>query len=83
VSLAALIAAQRVECGIPHAVSCRALGVSQAWFYKWRRGDPSLRRKRRVETDGRAGAGRSSQAAAPVVHAAGQAGTQGAGRVAA
>ncbi len=24
-----------------------ALGVSQAWFYKWRRGDPSLRRKRR------------------------------------
>jgi hypothetical protein len=48
VSLAALIAAQRVECGIPHAVSCRALGVSQAWFYKWRRGDRSLRRKRRA-----------------------------------
>jgi hypothetical protein len=21
--------------GIPHAVSCRALGVSQAWFHKW------------------------------------------------
>jgi putative transposase len=33
--------------GIPHEVSCRAPGVSQAWFYKWRRGDPSLRRKRR------------------------------------
>jgi transposase InsO family protein len=48
VSLAALIAAQRVECGIPHAVSCRALGVSQAWFYKWRRGDSSLRRRRRA-----------------------------------
>ena len=47
-SLAALIAAQRVEGGIPHAVSCRAVGVSQAWFYKWRRGDPSLRRKRRA-----------------------------------
>ena len=47
-SLAALIAAQRVEFGIPHAVSCRALGVSQAWFYKWRRGDGSLRRKRRA-----------------------------------
>lgn len=47
-SLAALIAAQRVECGIPHAVSCRALGVSQAWFYKWKRGDPSLRRRRRA-----------------------------------
>jgi len=48
VSLAALIAAQRVEYGIPHAVSCRALGVSQAWFYKWRRGDRSLRRPRRA-----------------------------------
>lgn len=46
-SLAALIVAQRAEYGIPHAVSCRALGMSQAWFYKWRRGDPSLRRQRR------------------------------------
>lgn len=45
-SLAALIAAQRVEHGIPHTVSCRALGVSQAWFYKWKRGDRSLRRRR-------------------------------------
>jgi transposase InsO family protein len=48
VSLAALIAAQRVEHGIPHAVSCRALGVSQAWFYKWRSGDGSLQRGRRA-----------------------------------
>jgi putative transposase len=48
VSLAALIAAQRAESGIPHAVSCRALGVSQAWFYKWRRGDGSVRRQRRT-----------------------------------
>jgi transposase InsO family protein len=48
VSLASLVAAQRVEHGIPHAVSCRALGVSQAWFYKWRNGDMSLRRKRRA-----------------------------------
>jgi putative transposase len=47
VSLAALIAAQRVEHQIPHAVSCRALGVSQAWFYKWCHGDGSPRRKRR------------------------------------
>lgn len=46
--LAALIAAQRVEHGIPHAVSCRALGVSQAWFYKWCHGDGSPRRQRRV-----------------------------------
>ena len=47
-SLAALIAAQRDQHGIPHAIACRALGVSQAWFYKWRCGDVSLRRKRRA-----------------------------------
>jgi putative transposase len=47
VSVAALIATQRAEYGIAHAVSCRALGVSPAWFYKWRAGDASLRRKRR------------------------------------
>lgn len=47
-SLAGLIVIQRSEYGIPHAVSCRALGVSQAWFYKWRHGDASLRRKRRA-----------------------------------
>ena len=46
-SLAGVIVAQRAEHGIPYAVSCRALGVSQAWFYKWRTGDGSLRRKRR------------------------------------
>ena len=46
-SLAALIAAQRAEHGIAQAVSCRALGVSQAWFYKWRHGDGSPRRQRR------------------------------------
>jgi putative transposase len=48
VSLAALIAAQRAQHGIPAAVSCRALGVSQAWFHKWRNGDRSPRRKRRA-----------------------------------
>ncbi|MGH3906378.1 MAG: IS3 family transposase [Pseudonocardiaceae bacterium] len=47
-SLAGLIAAQRVQHGIPCAVSCRALRVSQAWFYQWRNGDTSLRRKRRA-----------------------------------
>ena len=29
-------------------MSCRALGVSPGWFFKWRRGDASLRRKRRA-----------------------------------
>ena len=37
VAVAAFIAAQRAEHGIPHAVACRALGVSRSWFYKWRR----------------------------------------------
>jgi len=46
--VAALIVSQRVEHAVPHAVSCRSLGVSQAWFYKWRRGDCSLRRKHRA-----------------------------------
>jgi putative transposase len=49
VSLAGLIAAQRAEHGIPYAVSCRALGVSEAWFYKWRNGDRSPRHARRSE----------------------------------
>ena len=35
--MAAFIAAQRDEHQIPHAVACRALGVSRSWFYKWQR----------------------------------------------
>jgi putative transposase len=34
---------------VPHATSCRALGVSQAWFYKWRHGDPSAQHARREQ----------------------------------
>jgi putative transposase len=45
--VAAFIAAQRANYGVPVAVACRALGVSPAWFYKWRDGDVSLRRARR------------------------------------
>ena len=47
-SLAAAIAAQRNQHGIPHVVSCRALGVSQAWFYKWRSGALPPRAARRA-----------------------------------
>ena len=39
--MAALIAAHRAQHRIPQALSCRALGVSQSWFYKWRTGVPS------------------------------------------
>jgi putative transposase len=45
--VAALIAAQREEHRIPHTVACRALGVSQSWFYKWRSGAPGPRAQRR------------------------------------
>ena len=45
--MADFIAAQRAQYGIPYAVACRALGVSQSWYYKWRHGDTSLRRARR------------------------------------
>jgi putative transposase len=48
VRLAGFIVSQRVKHHVPQAVSCRALGVSPAWLYKWRHGDTSLRRKRRA-----------------------------------
>lgn len=47
--MAGFIATQRVEHGVPHASSCRALGVSPAWFYKWCHGDPSPRHARRAQ----------------------------------
>ena len=47
--MATFIAAQRAEHDIPHATACRALSVSQAWFYKWRHGDPSPRHARREQ----------------------------------
>lgn len=51
--MAAFIASQREEHGIPHAVACRALGVSQSWFYKWlrhaRAGTLPPRKRRRAE----------------------------------
>ena len=46
--MAAFIAAQRGAHGIPHATACRALGVSPAWFYKWRHGDASAQHARRA-----------------------------------
>lgn len=46
--MAVFIAAQRVQHQVPHAVSCRALGVSQAWLYKWLRGDVPPERARRA-----------------------------------
>jgi putative transposase len=45
--VAALIAAQRAQHRIPHAVACRALGASRSWFYKWKGGVPGPRAERR------------------------------------
>jgi transposase InsO family protein len=45
--VAALIAAQRVQHRVPQAVTCRALGVSRSWFYKWKDGALTPRTARR------------------------------------
>jgi putative transposase len=45
--VAAFIAAQREQHRIPQALSCRALGVSQSWFYKWKDGTLPPRAARR------------------------------------
>ena len=50
-STAAFVASQRTEHGIPHAVACRALSVSESWFYRWRSGPPSQVRARRADLD--------------------------------
>jgi putative transposase len=49
--VAALIAARRAEDGIPHAVACRALGVSRSWFYKHKDGrlPPRAQRRERLK----------------------------------
>jgi transposase InsO family protein len=49
VTVASFIAAQRAQHQIPYATACRALGVSQAWFYKWAHGDASVQHARREQ----------------------------------
>ncbi|MGK5447401.1 helix-turn-helix domain-containing protein [Streptomyces radiopugnans] len=62
-----VISSCKAEEGIPHHVACRALGVSESWYYKWRDRPPTEREMRRqhlVE-----GSRRSSAAPrAPTVH---------------
>lgn len=48
-SVAAFIDSQRTEHQVPHTVTCRALGVSESWFYKWRDRQPTRRQQRRAE----------------------------------
>ena len=51
--MAAFIASQRAEHGIPQAVCCRALGVSQSWLYKWKDGGlpPRAARRERLKAE--------------------------------
>ena len=51
VTAAAFVASQRTDHGVPHAVACRALGVSESWFYRWRNGPPSQIEARRADLD--------------------------------
>jgi transposase InsO family protein len=46
--VAAFIAAQGADHGIPAAACCRALGVPRSWYYKWKDGDRSPRQARRA-----------------------------------
>ncbi|HET9117229.1 MAG TPA: IS3 family transposase [Pseudonocardiaceae bacterium] len=36
-TVARFVADQRTMYRVPHVMSCRLLGVSEAWFYKWNR----------------------------------------------
>lgn len=51
--MAALIAAQRADHQVPHAVACRALGVSRSWFCKWAGGSlpPRAARRERLKAE--------------------------------
>jgi transposase InsO family protein len=42
-----VISSCKAEEGIPHRVACRALGVSESWYYKWRDRPPTEREMRR------------------------------------
>ena len=44
---------QRDAHGVPQAVSCRVLGVSQSWFYKWKAGElpPRAARRERLKAE--------------------------------
>ena len=50
-SVASFVAAQRTDYGVPHALTCRALVLSESWFYKWRNRGPTRRQQRRATLD--------------------------------
>ncbi len=46
-TVSGFIATQRTVHGVPHTVSCRALGISESWFHKWHGRPPTGRQRRR------------------------------------
>jgi hypothetical protein len=50
-TVAAFVAAQRTDHGVPHVVSCRVVAISESWFYKWRDRPPTARPARRGRLD--------------------------------
>ncbi len=71
--MAAFIASQREQHGVPQAVSCRALGVSQSWFYRWKDGElpPRAARRQRLKAEvARLFAARDGKDGAPRIAAA-------------
>ncbi len=71
--MAAFIASQREDHGVPYAVSCRALGVLQSWFYKWKDGQlpaRAARRERLKAETARLFSGREGREGSPRVTAA-------------
>ena len=70
--MAAFIAAQRTAHHIPCAVSCRALGVSPSWYYKWAGGElpPRAARRQRLKAEvGRLFAGHEGKCGSPRITA--------------
>jgi transposase InsO family protein len=51
VSVARFIADQRTKHRVPHAFTCRALQVSESWFYKWLDRPATAQQTRRGEVD--------------------------------
>jgi hypothetical protein len=51
VGRASFVASQRTDHGVPHAVACRVLDVSELWFYKWKDRPPTARQQRRTALD--------------------------------
>src|SRR5918996_4408346 len=68
-SVASFVASQRTEHAVPHALTCRALAVSDSSFFKWRDREPTARQRRRADLDAavKASFGDSDGTRAPTV----------------